>query len=97
LLTEGAGGAALGACPAWVLPNADASGYYHWSLPPGDLRKLTGAAYRRLSGARAHLGWRQRARRRCASGALGFAGGMAAHRALAADPDPQVPAYPSTC
>jgi cytosol alanyl aminopeptidase len=27
-------------CPAWVMPNADAAGYYRWSLGPEDSKKL---------------------------------------------------------
>lgn len=30
-----------GGCPAWVMPNADASGYFRWSLSPPALRGLT--------------------------------------------------------
>jgi alanyl aminopeptidase len=37
-LTSGAG-----SCPAWVMPNADAAGYYRWSLAPADARKLAAA------------------------------------------------------
>jgi cytosol alanyl aminopeptidase len=27
-------------CPAWVMPNADAAGYYRWSLAPADGKRL---------------------------------------------------------
>lgn len=30
-------------CPAWVLPNANAGGYYRFTLPPADLKALLGA------------------------------------------------------
>ena len=30
-------------CPAWVMPNADAAGYYRWALAPEDRRKLAAA------------------------------------------------------
>jgi alanyl aminopeptidase len=93
LLTEAQGALPLDACPAWVLPNADASGYYRWSLPAGDLRKLTGAAYRRL-GARERISVAANVRAAMRSGALGFADGMAAIAPLAADPDPQVAGIP---
>jgi alanyl aminopeptidase len=83
----------LEACPDWILPNADASGYYRWSLPIGDLRKLTGAAYRRLD-ARERISVAANVRAAMHSGALGFADGMAAIAPLAADPDPQVAAVP---
>ncbi|MBK8256513.1 MAG: M1 family metallopeptidase [Polyangiaceae bacterium] len=36
-------------CPAWVMPNAGASGYYLSSMPLADLKKLTGAALKELS------------------------------------------------
>jgi len=93
LLSEAQGALQLDACPAWVLPNADASGYYRWSLPPGDLRKLTGEAYRRL-GARERISVAANVRAAMRSGALGFADGMAAIAPLAADPDPQVAGVP---
>ncbi len=28
------------ACPAWVMPNADATGYYRWALAPADGKRL---------------------------------------------------------
>ena len=31
-------------CPAWVMPNADAAGYYRWSLAPADGKRLAQAA-----------------------------------------------------
>ena len=36
-------------CPAWVMPNAEAAGYYVFSMPPADMKKLTTAAYKDLS------------------------------------------------
>jgi cytosol alanyl aminopeptidase len=36
-------------CPAWVMPNADAAGYYRWSLPSSDLKKLAGGGYKKLT------------------------------------------------
>ena len=35
-------------CPAWVMPNADAAGYYVLSMPPADMKKLTTAAWKHL-------------------------------------------------
>ncbi len=35
-------------CPAWVMPNAAASGYYVMSMPPADMKKLTRAAWKEL-------------------------------------------------
>jgi alanyl aminopeptidase len=36
-------------CPAWVMPNAGARGYYRWALPPEQLRALVGPGWSRLS------------------------------------------------
>ncbi len=36
-------------CPDWILPNADGAGYYRWSLPAEDFRRLKGAANDSLS------------------------------------------------
>jgi cytosol alanyl aminopeptidase len=42
LLTSREGDLPLGgACPEWVLPNADAAGYFRFALAPADLAKLT--------------------------------------------------------
>jgi alanyl aminopeptidase len=59
LLTEREGDLALDApaCPAWVLPNADAAGYYRFGLAPNDLAKLRTAGMGVLSpGERVALG-----------------------------------------
>jgi len=34
---------------AWVIPNADAAGYYRWTLPAADLKKLSGPGYAKLT------------------------------------------------
>lgn len=36
-------------CPAWVMPNADAAGYYVLSMPPADMKKLTTSALKELT------------------------------------------------
>ncbi len=36
-------------CPAWVMPNADAAGYYIFEMPPADMKKLTTTAYKELA------------------------------------------------
>ena len=41
LLTSTEGTLPLDACPDWVLPNADAAGYFRFALAPADLAKLT--------------------------------------------------------
>jgi alanyl aminopeptidase len=40
LMTDREADVALQSCPAWVMPNADAAGYYRFALAPGDLRAL---------------------------------------------------------
>ena len=47
---------ATGAIPAWLHPNADEIGYYHWRLDPEALSALSGAAESRLS-ARERAGY----------------------------------------
>jgi aminopeptidase N len=41
--------------PAWVLPNADALGYYRWDLPKADWRSLVAASERLTTAERASL------------------------------------------
>jgi alanyl aminopeptidase len=50
LLTEPEGVLPLDAatCPAWVMPNADAAGYYRWSLSPRDTEKLAAHGFHDL-------------------------------------------------
>ena len=36
-------------CPTWVMPNADAAGYYLWSLPPRELATLVTEGFEALS------------------------------------------------
>ena len=38
-----------GACPSWVMPNAEGVGYYRWSLPGPELEKLRKAGYAKLT------------------------------------------------
>src|SRR5262249_11272235 len=40
-----------GSCPAWVFPNAQASGYYRWSLDAAALQKLLGQGFGSLAPA----------------------------------------------
>jgi alanyl aminopeptidase len=93
LLTEPAGALPLSGCPSWILPNADAAGYYRWRLPPQELRKLTGSAYRRLS-VRERISVAENVRAAMHGGTITFADGMAIIAPLAADPDPQVATLP---
>jgi alanyl aminopeptidase len=93
LLSAPQGAVPLAACPEWVLPNADAAGYYRWSLPADDLRKLTGKAYAKLT-PRERISVAQNVRASMRSGTLAFAEGMTAIAPMAADRDPQVAAIP---
>ncbi|HMC35512.1 MAG TPA: M1 family metallopeptidase, partial [Myxococcales bacterium] len=93
LLSQPEGALPLDACPAWVLPNADASGYYRWTLPARDLRELTGAAYRRLR-PRERISVAENVQAAMRAGTLGFSEGMSAIAPLAADRDPQVARIP---
>ena len=36
-------------CPDWLLPNAEGTGYYHWSMARADLERLRNAGYARLT------------------------------------------------
>jgi len=50
LITEAEGAIDLGErCPDWVMPNADATGYYRWTMPAEDVQRLTGRGWRRLT------------------------------------------------
>ncbi|MFK7986304.1 MAG: M1 family metallopeptidase [Sandaracinaceae bacterium] len=50
LVTEASADIDLGdACPDWVMPNADAAGYYRFALPPEDLARLMDAGWSRLT------------------------------------------------
>jgi len=37
------------ACPTWIMPNADAAGYYRWALPPEELANLRRAGFTSLT------------------------------------------------
>jgi alanyl aminopeptidase len=49
LLAAPTGSIALSDCPDWVLPNADAAGYYRSALAAGDLKRLRERGLARLS------------------------------------------------
>ncbi|MFL5372838.1 MAG: M1 family metallopeptidase, partial [Myxococcales bacterium] len=83
----------LQGCPDWVVPNADAAGYYRWSVPGTDLRKLTGAAYPKLT-VRERVSLADNVRAAMRSGTISFADGMAALSPMAADPDPHLAVAP---
>lgn len=49
LLTDRTKQLELERCPTWVMPNANGSGYYLWSLSREDLGKLLGSGYASLT------------------------------------------------
>lgn len=74
-LIEGAQGeVSLGAgtCPAWVMPNADAGGYYRWSLPPARLAALVAQGWASLTPAE-RLSTMNNARAAFTAGSLDYA------------------------
>src|SRR5256885_4897984 len=93
MLAAATGELKLEACPDWMIPNADAAGYYRWTLPGGDLRKRTGTAYPQLT-VRQRVSLADNVRAAMASGAISFADGMAALAPMAADSDPHLAAAP---
>ena len=93
LLDRPQGELPLEGCPSWLLPNADAAGYYRWTLPFAELRKLTGPAYAKL-GTRERVSVAHDVRAAMRAGTVTFADGMAALAPMAADADPQVAVVP---
>ncbi|HEX2574402.1 MAG TPA: M1 family aminopeptidase [Polyangia bacterium] len=93
LLTEGEGSLALDACPAWVMPNAEGAGYYHFTMATEELKKLAGPTYALLT-PRERLSLADNVRAALHSGALSFEDGMAILTPMASDSTPQVAAVP---
>jgi alanyl aminopeptidase len=86
LLTAGEGELPLGtACPDWVLPNADASGYYRFSQAPADLAALTKRGLATL-GERDRIAYANSLRAAYARGAGSLQDLLTASRGLASDP-----------
>ena len=81
-----------GACPAWVMPNADAAGYYRWSLAPADEKKL-GVALPALS-ERERMSFAKSLTAGFARGTARVADTLEAMAPLAADPSYAVAAAP---
>lgn len=97
LLTEQEGSLPLEGkgCPAWVMPNADASGYYRWALPGGDLARLEAAGYARLT-TRERMSLGESVRSSFARAAMPAGEALRALEKLAADPSHLVAAAPMT-
>ncbi len=72
------------ACPDWIFPNADAAGYYRYSLAPEDLSALMAHGLRSLTPAE-RLSLANNLRAAYVSGALPAADVLTASQTLAAD------------
>jgi alanyl aminopeptidase len=81
-----------GACPAWVHPNADAAGYYRWSLSSADRKKLS-AVFAKLSTPE-RLSYAESLKAGFQSGTMPAAEIMEALPELARDPHHAVAAKP---
>jgi alanyl aminopeptidase len=80
---------ALGDRPDWVLPNADAVGYYRWQVPEAELLELAEAADRRLTPVE-RMAFLGNAAALLDAGLLGGDGYLRVLHAFADDPEPQV-------
>jgi alanyl aminopeptidase len=76
-------------CPAWVMPNAAAAGYYRWSLAPPDLARLRKAGLSRLSKLE-RISVAQSVRAAERAGAVPYGDAMDVLVGLARDRDPDV-------
>jgi alanyl aminopeptidase len=88
-LIDGAQGeVSLGAgqCPAWVMPNADAGGYYRWSLPRARLASLVAQGWASLTPAE-RLSTMNNARAAFTAGTLDYAALRPLLARAAADPE----------
>jgi alanyl aminopeptidase len=94
LLEGAAGEIPLGAgCPAWVMPNAGAAGYYRWTLAPDDLKKLVSAGLPALD-AREKLSFARSLSAAMRANTLSVADALVALEPLAKDPDLDVATDP---
>ncbi|MBI4701408.1 MAG: M1 family metallopeptidase [Deltaproteobacteria bacterium] len=82
-----------GACPRWVLPNADGAGYYRWSLPARELRQILGDGLVELP-VRERMSLADSLAGSFARATLPAAEVLGAMAPLAADPHPAVAAAP---
>ena len=75
--------------PAWVYPNADAAGYYRWSVPAPMLDKLAANASRALN-VRERVGFLGEVQALLAAGRLPGDAALKTLSAFASDDDPEV-------
>jgi alanyl aminopeptidase len=80
-------------CPGWVFPNADAAGYFRFSLAPADLAKLRTAGLSSLT-AREKASFASSVSAAYARGAMSFKEAIDALAPLARDTDPNVAVAP---
>ena len=80
-------------CPDWVMPNAEGTGYYRWSLEAGALGKLSSKGYPELS-PQERLSLADALQAAPRAGAMAEADAMAALTALASDPTDEVSGSP---
>ena len=80
-------------CPAWVMPNADADGYYRWSLGAAEGRALAKEGYKHLS-PRERMSVADSVRAAFARGKLPGGEAIVALTPFAADPSPNVATAP---
>ncbi|WP_237758107.1 M1 family metallopeptidase, partial [Anaeromyxobacter sp. PSR-1] len=80
-------------CPAWLMPDAGAAGYYAWALAPADLARLRARGLARLSTLE-RLSYARSVAAAERAGALPYADAMDALTALARDRQPEVAAAP---
>lgn len=80
-------------CPDWVLPNADAAGYFRFSLSPADLKKLQTRGFASLS-ARERVAYANSLRAAYNRGSLPMKDVIEAAAVLATDPHPEIAREP---
>lgn len=83
----------LEGCPQWLMPNANAAGYYTWSLDPESLKKLTAHGLARLDD-REKLSFGAAVRNAFDAGQLDAKAAFDALLPLVADPNEEVAAAP---
>ncbi len=94
LLTDREGDVPLGpVCPAWVMPNSDAAGYFRFALAPADLAKLRTKGFAALS-TRERVAYANSLRAAYNRVALPMKDVMEAAAVLASDPHPDIAGEP---
>ncbi len=89
LLTRKTESLELSGCPDWVMPNAEAAGYYRWSLVGDDLKKLRTAGYAKLSTPE-RIALAENLKAAVRSGTLPYGDALDALEPVANDPDGEV-------